>query len=489
MYRDLLIKRAFLLIAALLALLLLIDVSQLRVWQHDSAYYDLSSYFIKVKYEGRWMNPYLSIVFSKLNGHFNFFLCISAIFWFFFVSANRYLKNPSYAFVFAALCIQVSPLTNHLMWPALMVPVMALLMIASWAVNKLSIYVFYVVFGILLFATGSVAYYLLPLLHLPLLQKGSLSENLKFLLLKLLPAWAIGFIVGYIVMLLAVYLFTWYYYDAPQIGLTMRAWRLPNPIVDFSSFYENVSRSLSYLHAYADLFFESNWTYLIALIAIIIGFSTVKMSQGLPLALICLAIVIAHYVITIPVGIRISQRTVIATWVGISAFLFLVPNMHVRKEQIMMLLMVCLTTVFYLQNKERLDWMVTVSNQYYDDLAAAFNGNPSDYEGLLFLSDDLVIRNSQKGVMTHYGLSKIKDIEWIHSDTRWATVAFAANYKKVILCGRRDRRQQICKDIAANIKLVETPPGTSTINTTTTVVEGVFRNFVVARLHNNPGFM
>lgn len=463
---------------------LLAHYLQISLWQHDSAYYDYASLFIKIKYEGRWLLPYLVYFFKQLNGQVVLFINLAALFVFFYYVAKQYTQKTTYAFVFACLCVQIPPIAYQMMWPANTAPAIIILMASAFVAHRLPLILFYLVFGVLLFATANNFYYLLPLVHLPLLSGQSFKKSLSITCFKIIPAWAAGFIVGYVVMLLMVYLFTHFNYGNGQWGIEIRQWRSPNKINNVADLYQNIHNSWHFLLQHLRYFLNDYWLIPVALLASLSRVLLERKQQLMAVSLIGISMVSVHYAITIPVGIKIDVRSVVATWIGLFAIVFLFSKEHRSplKTQALMALMLLFTGSYYLENKSNLSSYANISNFYHDDFLNALPADYKNYKGVLFLSNNADVYHTNLAVLAEKGKGDGK-IVWLNTDTRWAPNAYKAGFQQVYTCGTRHRHEAICQAVKANLAHLEavahnTP--SDNINT----LHGAYQGYLVMSLQH-----
>lgn len=182
--------------------------AEVHVWAQDAIDYlpNKPSYWIPG--EGRWLHYWLFPLLKTIDGSIALFPNLLFVFLFAFIVARRYARDTAYALAFAALCTEASPWTHQLMWPSTTLPSTAMLMVAALTVRALPVGSFYVLFGSLFSGTLQHLYFVLPLLHLPLLAKTTLRENARTLAVRIVPAWVVGALTGYLVMLAVVYGYT-----------------------------------------------------------------------------------------------------------------------------------------------------------------------------------------------------------------------------------------------------------------------------------------
>ncbi len=443
----------YLILTALSTIALLIAYLHISLWQHDSAYYDYDSLYIKIKYEGRWLLPWLVYPFKALNGQAVLMIDLAALFFFFYSVGKRVSSEALYALVFAALCIQIPAHAYQLMWPTNTVPSILILALSVMFVNRLNMFWFYLIFGVLLFATASNYFYLLPLLHLPLLDKTSAAENLKIACLKIIPAWALGFIIGYMASLLAVYVYTYSISGAGQWGIEIKSWRRPNHLESVADLLTNAEQAFVYFKTHLHSVFLKPWAFAVAVIALLTRLALGKNHNFIAVFLICLAMMLSHYVITLPVGIRIDLRTVVNVWLAVFALLFLV-NLPIEKSWRVTLLMCCMLALNYSYLRENIynlkDYS-EISNFYYEDFEQAVSQSDLEvYDGIAFLSTHRDVYESNLRVLESQDFDNGK-IVWLNTDTRLAPNAYKHGFTNILLCGSTNRRLDACKEIKQKV--------------------------------------
>ena len=232
--------------------------SQIQVWAHDDApniavLFDLDrseviafAAYGYITSEGRWLIALLFPLLQHLSGKLAVYLDLAFLLGFLLICARRCGARSAYAFSFAVLGLQAIPVTDQFaVWPVVSLPSMALLLAAAFAVKHLPTWLFYAIFGVLLVGCISTYYFLLPLLHLSLLAHDSLRAGAPWhaLMLRVLCPWMGGFLLGQMVMLAIVYLYTLLVLGSGQVGLDIPDWRQPSPAVTYDALIENAARA------------------------------------------------------------------------------------------------------------------------------------------------------------------------------------------------------------------------------------------------------
>ncbi|WP_294117394.1 hypothetical protein [Thiolapillus sp.] len=433
------------------------DIVQIHIYRHDALYYmpNANTYYkYRVASEGRWIVYGLFYFITKIPGNILSIFALLSFGYFVFISIYKWVENYYYALILSLLFMQIPSFYDLITWPATAAPAFLVLLVAISLQKKLNIFVFFIIFGILFFGTMSNYYYLLPLLYLNYFQKHNWKESLKFTSYKLISAWAIGFIVGYIVTQLILYVNFDHF-------LAIEAWRDPHYIHSMEDMYENILRSLRYLQRDIQSIFLNSWIILLFIFTLIV--STIDRRKDLifiPLVLFSLIILI-HYVIVLPVGIYIAPRTIVATWVGILAILFFIPSIKQWQIYLLVPIIVFYTSILYLNNHNNMRWYANVTNIHFDKLISETPKDPKDYKGvILYASDsDIQKRNNLISSINH----TVKDSNITGQGVprafmRWAPLAWEAGYKSVGNCNDKQSRNaawhtikdlnKICKEVS-----------------------------------------
>lgn len=96
------------------------EILHVQVWQHDALYY-LSSYLVKLKGEGRWINYFLFPFLKAFPAHGSATLCVVLFGGFAYIAANTILPWKR-ALLFTLLLLQSSPVYALIHWPATPLP-------------------------------------------------------------------------------------------------------------------------------------------------------------------------------------------------------------------------------------------------------------------------------------------------------------------------------------------------------------------------------
>ena len=402
--------------------------------------------------EGRWLVYILYHLLDLVGARIALFLSLLLLFLFLFLVARRYIGRSGYAFAFAALCLSASPLAQQLLWPSMTLLSIALLIVAVSVVRRVPVYIFYVIFGTLFAGSISNFYYLLPLAHLPLLTRSTLWDNFRILTMQIVPAWAGGFVVGQLVMVGVVYCYTTYTTGEGQIGLEIPEWRRAGLQSGLGS---NIVRSMERLIDHLDILtFKSLGVVAVSAAALAVGFSSGF--RHLPARLLFLGIILAHYVIIIPVGIHFPLRTAVPTAIGFAALLFLTPQAGRLKLALQSVLLLCLSVAWSIQSVNALRWDTDLAGIYYEMLLRVTPMPPEFYRGVALLNDSPSVSAASASVRQRLDLpekllgSRHQPVIKINRGDMWAPVAREAGFKEVRLCGETfyHKESPLCREIA-----------------------------------------
>lgn len=433
----------FSLLVILLGLLVtftfLIELSQIQIYRHDSAYYlSLREYAYKLKSEGRWLNYLMFPITSRVPGTVAIAFDLLFLFLFFFVILKRWTGNTSYSLLLSLLLIQVTPLTEALGWPAVPMSICLVLFLAALLSPHINLYLFYIAFGVLLFSTSS--FYLLPLAHLHLFRDRELYANFKTLAIRIIPAWVLGFVIGFVFSLFMIYLLT------DQVGIQIADWRKANYVRDIQDLFENTVKSFNYLNRSLTELFNGIWRNMFIFGAFLIGLYATKKQEYLPAAILAVCIILAHFVITTLSGIAFSFRSAFSVWIGVLAVCFFHPNVRQWQYLLMLPIIFFVMLTFQRVNHETLKYYASITNTYYNELLRATPLSPRLYEGLIFLSSSEEVKVMNNFLSTTLHLKR-GAIETLDEDARWAPIAFEAGFKQVMFCKTWHKSFAACKSL------------------------------------------
>ena len=410
------------------------DIFQIHIYRHDSLYYMAQNdYLEKISSEGRWLNYIFFPILKSIPGNIWSIFVLSSFSYFTFISAYRWTQNVYYSGILALLFLQIPSFYDLIQWPAVVAPVFFILLLAIYLANRLPLFIFYILFSILFFATMSNYYYLLPLLHLSLLNNNDTKENIRILFFKIIPAWAIGFVFGYVVMQIIVYVW---------LGHTMQiaAWRNPHYIHSLQDIVNNMKLSYHALEWHIKDIFSNKWLIYASIFGVMVSFWGRKKDLFFLSLFLFISIILIHYLVVLPVGIKIDTRTIVATWVGVFAIIFFIPIVKQWKIFLLTPIIILFTYNLYLRNHHNLQWYTTITNTHYDMLLKTSPMPPQMYDGVVLFSNDRQIQQRNDLISKKFELHKDGYIEKLREFWRWATSAKEAGFKHVINCNKSKSR-------------------------------------------------
>ena len=448
--------------------------TSLHIWYPDDATYLIHGTLLTqpsqwITNEGRWLQ-YLSLPFIVwIGGRIALYLDLFLLFLFIFIVTWRYIANVVYAFAFAVLCLSTPALVYQMLTPSIIFASIAVLLIAALVARMLPIYIFYVVFGILLMGCTQNFYYLLPLVHLHLFTKQSLSDNLRILMIHIAPAWIGGYIVGCFVMLFVVYVYTFVNTGDGQIGLQIQEWRKSE--YDYQNLKAAISRSAEYLVFHLGAFTLYNKGIMV-IAAIAFVFSLLGESRHLPVKLLLAGIVLSHYILIIPVGVIFHYRTAIPAAIGFAALLFLASPTGRLKEILHITLLLCMSAAWSFQTIKNLRFETSIPEIFFSELLRLTPKSPKYYNGVALLNGSQSIKKTTLTIMDHLELLPSKDMVpphrqqgrftgirmKMHVSSFFQPVAYEAGFKYVQLCGDFHggdihAQSSLCREIAKSFPM------------------------------------
>ena len=421
-------------VMALLLALLLYNGLHVFVWRHDSFYYLLQGdYLGKFTQEGRWLNLALFPVLKAIPGNIAWLVGLACFGYFTFVCALGVSHDRIYSSLVALLCMQSVPLYLMGTWPEATLAAYALLALAALVYTRMPILLFYVVFGILFMGTVSQFYYLLPLLHL-----SRFAEEKRFRwqpLIGLLIFWAAGFVAGFAVIFLLEYIIT------GHAGLEIGAWRHPHYINSAADLAANIQSRAAFLWDHWKGVYQGPLVAACLMLAVAVRVQRRSLPFMFSALLLSTAIVLAHYAITIPIGISIEWRTAIATFVGVLAFVFVSQRVDAARRAVLALCALGVFLQYWVINTGNVSWFRTVTSTYYDELVRASPLPPAHYKGLIV--EGLGARELEESIIDAHELLprygeplSVLTYDEMGGDWRWGAAAWEAGFRQVFFCPR-----------------------------------------------------
>lgn len=267
-----------------------------------------SGQFSRNRYEGRWLNSAYWLAFGQWTSivvaSIVFFTAHCAYTWG-FVRLFR-LRGRVSLFVLT-LAVFLSPVWVRLVyWPGVlsapMIVAAAAVWTLPWARRRRNILAAW----LLLFTALAVLSYppvaALVFLSLVVTELGSGVRRLALL--------ATGFVTAYGMGVLAVYTANWFAFG--EFGLTISAWRRPNPLVSTDALLENLSR---YGHQFANVATVLGWAGVIAVACLVWALVEPSTRRAALVALGGMAAVVGlEAALTVYSGVVTSPRSSLWAW-------------------------------------------------------------------------------------------------------------------------------------------------------------------------------
>jgi len=436
-----------LLFSLILALSIMYDISQIHIYRHDALYYISQHTYLlkKVSTEGRWINYLFFPITTKLSGSFLSIFILFSFFTFIWITIYKWTQNIYYSTLLSLLFLQIPSFYDLIQWPATSVLAFVILLLSLYFVKHLSIFMFYIVFGILFFGTMSNYYYLLPLLYLKILYTNNSVDNMKFVFFQLIPAWAIGFILGYAVTEAATYILVGH-------PIQIAFWRQPHYIYSIDDLMHNISLSFQFLERDIRNIFATYWHIVAYGAALIIAFYKREKNVLFISVLLFFLMIIVHYIAMIPIGIFIAERTVVATWVGIFAIVFFIPRIQQWKMILLIPIIIFFTYGLYKKNHANLQWFHAITDTHFKMLLKEVPRLPVMYKGLVVYANNSDIYHKNMSIEKQHSLRRDMNIEGLDHVASWKTSALEAGFKRVEICNTAREMSSMCKEMLRSAK-------------------------------------
>lgn len=299
-------------------------IAMLETIAHDALPF-MDSYVGKFTSEGRWINFALFGVLREIPQGIAFPLCNVFVFIFGYQVVRPLLNDKWLAVCFALTFVNIPYFTMLFKWPMTLLVGMGLLALLSCVKDRFSMPVMLLGAGILLFASYPAFYFLMPLLYVHRLSKDSFAYFVKFF-----GVWIAGYLLGYVVAQLAVYLYTFVTEGHGHL-IEFAGWRKSTPATNFVSLLDNIqksagdfTRNANYLAMLSPLFFVP-----VALVAIYFLKSQFKYLLAISL------VVFSIYASVVVLGVKVPLRSGITLPIGMVMIGLLI---HSRWSKMLLLL-------------------------------------------------------------------------------------------------------------------------------------------------------
>ena len=391
---------------------------------------------------GRWLSALLFPLLQHLSGKLAVYLDIACLLGFLLICARRCGAQPAYAISFAVLGLLSMPVTDQLaVWPVFVLPSTALLLAAAVTVKRLPTWLFYAIFGVLFVGSVFTYYFLLPLLHLPLLAHDGLRAGARALVLRVFCPWIGGFLLGQGVMLAIVYLYTLIELGSGQVGLNIEGWRQISPSVSDGGLIKNAAHVTGVLLEHLRIFTADRLD--VAFVALA-GLALVLSGpvRHIPYKALACVVVLSVYCTALTVGITISLRMGLAAAVGAAALFFLPPSPRRAVYAAQIALLIGLIALWGATSYHSIIWRVGVTEAYRMDLLRVTSPErPDAYEGVIIVGYRDTIRATTRRIERERRLPSCPwpcavrlDMLGGGDGMRWRPVAATAGFRRAIPC-------------------------------------------------------
>ncbi len=307
-----------------------LHISLIENVAHDALSY-MPSYTEKFISEGRWINFALFEGLKRMPPDLAALLSNAFLFVFCFVVAHRFRPVLWSSLLFALVALNIPYFTMLFKWPMTLVAGTLMMALSALLSNKVPRTALLLAAGVLFFATYPAFYFLMPLLFVGQLKRAPWSEIVCFVLV-----WIAGYVVGYGVSQLSVYLYTSL---ATEQGhwIEFAQWRKSTPMHDLASLWDNILKSSGNFERNARYIANlSAWFYLP-----IAGVVLWALGQEIKYCVIVFMVILSIYASVIVLGVNVPLRSGITLPLGLMMFALLVKTDWARGA-----LLVCLCVPF-----------------------------------------------------------------------------------------------------------------------------------------------
>ena len=367
------------------------ECTGIHALRHDAYVMQGSNVTHLVIAEGRWLNWIFFPVVRYLNPQICIFL--SLVFWGFFayIVSKRFTSDRYLQIITTLLFMQIPSYYSVIGWPLTIFSAFILLAMSAYAVERINHKAVFIIFGILFFGSFNNFYNLLLLLFIRDICQLEFKKTFKLLLW-----WVIGFLVGYLVMLVMAKIIGGHW------GLQIADWRRPHPIhelndliINVKTVWQSLKQNLTIVNFGRTVFYLLGFCAVACLLDLVIHRN--KSSIKALLAFICIiAVAFAGYVQSIPFGLFVVVRTA----VGLYAAVFLLTLFLCKYSRnigfIFVLLVGCYT---FLNNYDSIRYYTGVTNAWRDSFKS-MNINPVATNWTHVCSTDAEVGASE-GLLMH----------------------------------------------------------------------------------------
>jgi hypothetical protein len=418
-----------------------VEYASLEAWRHDSLYY-LQSYQVKMQTEGRWLNFFLFNALRQIDPLASALLHALALGWFSGFCAAKLTGDRLYSVLLALLAATSVPLYIQLLWPVSTLPSFLILASTPLLYRRMSPILFFGLYGVLLFATFSNLYFLLPLLYMAQLVSaaGNAREQRRILVFDTVLPWIGGYVFGFLIATLVVGVIS------GQWGIQIADWRGGLPATDLKSLITNILIAWSYLRDH--LAFHIQYTGWPINLAVVCLFLQSLRSRKPDARLILPALVaLSLYASIVPYSVNLSYRTSSALGLGL-IFLFLAPSKISGLERLVYgIVVLLLISINAGAAKRDLRWFRQSTDFYRSELQEVTAGKLATYKGILLLSGRPELQAVEHSINREFGLNPGPGIKTLGVPARWRAVVSDLGAKSIRVCGN-EKHMAACENLS-----------------------------------------
>lgn len=376
------------------------------VFGHDDLS-QIGTYSWNLETEGRWLIYLLFDVLRYFNTHVALVADFGFIGIFGYLCARKWL-NSGQSILIALLVMLTPSVVLFLDWPIIAMPSMFLLAISSLVCERMPLWLFFLVFGLLFNATFSNVYFLLPLLFL--------NEDSRTLL-RVLLFWIAGFVIGFAIAELITYIICGHFIELGE-------WRKPNYIRSLSDISTNVLTALGFASRHIRYMGKvCGFTGFLCVVLFAWTHRNNKI-QGLTMLLVMGLVAMSCYAQSIPAGIVVSMRT--AHCLYFSLILFVLVSCRVNRFLLLSLVLIWSGRSLNM-NTRNLEWQNTIRSSFRDGIAS-MGVSPVEVNGLVMLADDNDVYEIVKSIE---GSSHTSSYDLIMNLDSWAAAPRYEGFKSL----------------------------------------------------------
>lgn len=403
-----------------LFLILMVKMSHVGFFRHDNITY-VSDWWYYLTTEGRWISYVFFNALKGLDPLFAFYLT------FFFHLIILYLifkdlfSEKIMGIILTFSCLLITPFYDLFLWPNHHFSTSLALLAVILLKNRVNIFIFFTVGGILLFGTYSISYYLLPLIWLSdISQKKSRREKINFVL-DLLFYWILGFLLGYLASQCVTLYITGETFKLGQ-------WRDPHYVHDFPSLITNVSNVFSSFLNQLMIYLRICGLWLIPFFLIINIPVSARKENFFYFVIIIIAVMVGHFLSIIHSGISVAFRSMYPLWIAGLMLIFLLWNKKTFPQFIInFFLIVILVWRIFNESYHSLAWYVTVSSKFKEDLRKNIPYQPSDVKKVYLVVSDQELFSYIQRLEKNFNLKR-GEIEGLNSQMRMGLAVYTLGY-------------------------------------------------------------